>query len=63
MDRLLVAVILLCFILFSIFRFPFHVLSVLFFTVDFLVILLLVLCTLFHSFVVVHQLVLLNHPL
>ena len=63
MDRFLVAVILLDFIFFSIFRVPFHVLPVLFLAVDLLVVLLLVFSAFLHSFVLVHQLVLLNHPL
>ena len=63
MDRFLVAVILLDFIFFSIFRVPFHVFPVLLLAVDLLVILLLVFSAFFHSFVLVHQLVFLNHPL
>ena len=64
MDRLLVAIVLLDFILFSVLRVTFHVLSVLlFFAVDLLVVLLLVLSALLHSFVLIHELVLLNHAL
>ena len=63
MDRFLVAVILLDFIFFSIFRVTLHVFPVLLLAVDLLVVLLLVLCTFLHSFVLIHQLVLLNHPL
>ena len=63
MDRFLVAVILLDFIFFSIFRVPLHVFPVLFLAVDLLVVLLLIFSAFFHSFVLVHQLVFLNHPL
>ena len=54
MDRLLVAVVLLDIFFFSVFRVTLHILLVLLLAVDLLVVLLLVLCTLLHSFVLVH---------
>ena len=63
MDRLLIAVILLDIIFFTIFRVTLHVLLMLLLTVDLLVVLLLVFSALLHSFVLVHQLVFLNHSL
>ena len=63
MDRLLIAVVLLDIIFFTILRVTLHVLLVLLLAIDLLVVLLLVLSALFHSFVLVHQLILLNHSL